>query len=219
MNFDYLFFMIRNIVFDFGGVIAPIDREKAVEAFEKLGLADADRCLDKYHQTGIFQELEEGRIDAAAFQQKLGEMCGRPLEWEETRQAWMGFFTGVDSAMLECLEELRRRYRLFVLSNTNPYVMDWACSEHFSARRKPLTAYFDKLYLSYQIGVTKPDEHIFRYMIDDSGMEPSETLFVDDGGDNVAAGKKMGFVTYQPANGEDWRDALHTILSEKPYKF
>ena len=71
-------------------------------------------------------------------------------------------FTGVDEAMLECLEELRRRYRLYVLSNTNPYVMDWACSEEFSARRKPLNAYFDKLYLSYQLGVLKPDERIFQ---------------------------------------------------------
>ena len=45
--------MIKNIVFDFGGVIVDIDRDKAVQAFIKLGLADADTRLDKYHQTGI----------------------------------------------------------------------------------------------------------------------------------------------------------------------
>lgn len=209
--------MVRNIVFDFGGVIAPISREKAVEAFVRLGLADADRRLDKYHQTGLFQELEEGKLDADAFRQKLGELCGRTLGWEETQQAWLGFFTGVDGAILECIEQLHRRYRLYVLSNTNPYVMGWARSEAFSAARKPLDAYFDKLYLSYEIGVTKPDERIFRFMIDDSGMKPSETLFVDDGASNVEAGRKLGFMTYRPENGEDWRDALQTILAEKPY--
>ena len=47
--------MIKNIVFDFGGVIADIDRDKAVQAFVKLGLKDAETRLDKYHQTGIFQ--------------------------------------------------------------------------------------------------------------------------------------------------------------------
>lgn len=210
--------MIRNIVFDFGGVIAPISREKAVEAFVWLGLADADSRLDKYHQTGIFQELEEGMIDTACFQKRLGELCGRTLDWEETQQAWMGFFTGVDEAILECLEQLRRRYRLYVLSNTNPYVMGWACSERFSPQGKPLDAYFDKLYLSYRIGVTKPDERIFRYMIEDSGVVPSETLFVDDGASNVEAGKRAGFLTYCPANGEDWRDALGAVLSENPYR-
>ncbi len=213
-NVNFQQTMIKNILFDFGGVIAPIDREKAIEAFVRLGLADADQRLDKYHQTGIFQELEEGAIDAQTFQDKLGVLCGRKLEWEETRQAWLGFFTGVDEAMLECLEELRRRYRLYVLSNTNPYVMDWACSEEFSARRKPLNAYFDKLYLSYQLGVLKPDERIFRMVVEDSGIVPSETLFVDDGASNIAAGHKAGFVTYQPENGEDWRDAFQTLLKD-----
>ncbi len=54
--------MIRNIIFDFGGVIAPIDRDHAVQAFIRLGLKDADSRLDKYHQTGIFQQLEEGTL-------------------------------------------------------------------------------------------------------------------------------------------------------------
>lgn len=206
--------MIRNIVFDFGGVIAPINREKAVKAFTEIGLADADSLLDKYHQTGIFQELEEGAIGTADFQQKLGELCGRVLSWKETQQAWLGFFTEVNGALLECLEQLRPNYRLYVLSNTNPYVMGWACSEDFSPRHKPLDAYFDKLYLSYRIGVTKPDKLIFQRMIDDSGIVPSETLFVDDGTTNIETGRGMGFLTYQPANGEDWREALRTILWE-----
>lgn len=64
--------MIKNIVFDFGGVIADIDRDKAVQAFVKLGLKDAETRLDKYHQTGIFQELEEGKLSADGFREKLG---------------------------------------------------------------------------------------------------------------------------------------------------
>ena len=69
--------MIKNIVFDFGGVIVDIDRDKAVQAFIKLGLADADTRLDKYHQTGIFQELEEGKLSADEFRKQLGNLCGR----------------------------------------------------------------------------------------------------------------------------------------------
>ena len=80
--------MVKNIVFDFGGVIADIDRDKAVQAFIKLGLKDAETRLDKYHQTGIFQELEEGKLTAEGFRDKLGELCRRELTMEETRQAW-----------------------------------------------------------------------------------------------------------------------------------
>lgn len=206
--------MITNLIFDFGGVIAPISREKAVEAFARLGLADADQRLDKYHQTGIFQELEEGKISPDCFQQKLGELCGHTPDWKETRQAWMGYFTGLDERLLDCLKELRKRYKLFVLSNTNPYVMDWACSPEFSSKGKSLTEYFDKLYLSYQIGVTKPDRRIFDYLIADAGIDPAESLFVDDGPGNVQAAHALGFQTYCPRNDEDWRDALAALLQK-----
>lgn len=88
--------MIKNIVFDFGGVIADISREQAVKAFIRLGVKDADRILDKYHQTGIFQELEEGSLTEEAYRNELGKLCGRTLSWEEVQQAWLGFITGVD---------------------------------------------------------------------------------------------------------------------------
>lgn len=205
--------MIKNIVFDFGGVIADIDREQAVQAFIRLGVKDADRILDKYHQTGIFQELEEGTLTEEAYRNELGKLCGRTLSWEEVQQAWLGFFTGIDVRKLHYLETLRREgYKLYVLSNTNPYVMGWACSEHFSSEGKPLTAYFEKLYLSYQIGCTKPDRRIFEFMLTDSKMQPEETLFVDDGASNIAAGRELGMYTFQPKNGSDWRDELAKLL-------
>lgn len=120
--------MIKNIVFDFGGVIVDIDRDKAVQAFIKLGLADADTRLDKYHQTGIFQELEEGKLSADEFRKQLGDLCGRELTMEETKQAWLGFFNEVDLRKLDYIMELRKSYHVYLLSNTNPFVMSWACS-------------------------------------------------------------------------------------------
>lgn len=100
--------MIRNIIFDFGGVIAPIDRDRAVQAFIRLGLKDADSRLDKYHQTGIFQQLEEGTLTEQEFRETLGQLCGRPLTFEEVKEAWMGFFSGVDERILTLLEEDRK---------------------------------------------------------------------------------------------------------------
>ena len=81
--------------------IVDIDRDKAVQAFIKLGLTDADSRLDKYHQTGIFQELEEGKLSADEFRKQLGDLCGRELTMEETKQAWLGFFNEVDLRKLK----------------------------------------------------------------------------------------------------------------------
>ncbi|WP_455587788.1 HAD family hydrolase [Bacteroides sp.] len=203
--------MIKNVVFDFGGVIADIDRDQAVQAFIKLGLKDAETRLDKYHQTGIFQDLEEGKLSADGFRERLGELCGRKLTAEETKQAWLGFFSGVDVRKLDYMLELRKKYHVYILSNTNPYVMSWACSPEFSSRGKSLADYCDKLYLSYQIGCTKPEPEIFHFMLEDSGMIPSETLFVDDGASNIRVGKELGMHTFQPENGADWREELSLI--------
>lgn len=204
--------MIKNLVFDFGGVIVDIDRDKAVQAFIKIGLADADTRLDKYHQTGIFQDLEEGKLTADEFRKELGELCGRELSYAETRQAWLGFVDEVNLDKVDYVMELRKSYRVYILSNTNPYVMSWACSTEFTPRQIPLNDYCDKMYLSYQMGHTKPAREIFDLMIADSGLLPAETLFIDDGASNVQIGQELGFQTFQPINGTDWREELNAIL-------
>lgn len=204
--------MIKTLIFDFGGVIATLSRENAVAAFAHLGLTDADTRLDKYHQSGIFQELEEGKLDEAGFRAELGRLCGRELTFEEVKSAWLGFFVEVPTAILDYLETLKKRYRILILSNTNPYVMSWACSADFSPSGKSLTDYADRLYLSYQIGYTKPAPEIFKHLITAEGLRPEEALFVDDGASNIARGEELGFQTFCPANGSDWRADLATRL-------
>ena len=204
--------MIKNIVFDFGGVIADISRDKAVQAFFKIGLKDAEIRLDKYHQTGIFQELEEGKLSVDEFRKELSKLCSRELTIEEVQQAWMGFITGIDIRKLDYILELKKSYRIYILSNTNPYVMSWACSPQFSSQGKSLADYCEKLYLSYQIGYTKPEPEIFNFMIKDSKITPSETMFVDDGSVNIGIGIKLGFYTFQPQNDTDWREELTQLL-------
>ena len=88
--------------------------------------------------------------------------------------------------------------------------MSWACSPDFSSKKKPLNDYCDKLYLSYQVGHTKPAPEIFEFMVNDCNIIPSETLFVDDGKNNIVVGQELGFHTYQPLNGEDWEEGRRT---------
>ncbi len=207
--------MIKNLVFDFGGVIVDISRERAVEAFRRLGLKDAGTRLDSYHQTGIFQALEEGKMDADEFRLELGRLCGRALTPEEVLQGWMGFMLQVDIRRIAYLQTLRPAYRLLVLSNTNPFIMSWARSAAFSPEGKPLDAYFDGLYLSYKVGCMKPSAGIFNYMLAHEGIRPEETLFVDDGRRNVEAAEALGMQTLLAVNGEDWTGALAARLAKE----
>jgi putative hydrolase of the HAD superfamily len=196
---------IKNIVFDLGGVIITLERSEAVRRFKEAGLGNAEELLDAYHQKGIFLELEEGKLSQEEFYDAVRKEAGKFIPNEAIDYGWLGFLKEVPVYKLTMLEELRKNYNLYLLSNTNPVVMAWAFSSAFSPEGKSIEKYFDKLYLSYQIGCTKPSPLIFDYMFNDSGILPAETLFIDDGSANVAIGEKLGMKTYQPENGEDFR--------------
>ncbi|WP_075558432.1 HAD family hydrolase [Parabacteroides timonensis] len=206
---------IKNIVFDLGGVLIDLSHDQAVRRFEEIGVVDAAQLLDPYEQKGIFLEVENGTITADEYCQKLREHTGKDLSYEEIKHAWLGFIVDVPQYKLGHLLKLREHYNVYLLSNTNPIIQEgWARTDQFSAAGRPIGDYFDKMYTSYEVGVTKPDRKIFDYMIADSGLIPSETLFVDDAKSNVEVGRNLGFQAYQPANGEDWREAVDKILNQ-----
>ncbi len=205
--------MIKNLVFDFGGVIVDFEFSRALAAFERVGLKNPTEYLDSFHQRGFFMELESGRIGADAFVRRLSECAEREVSYAEAREAWLGFFLmPVPPERLACLEELRRDYRLYVLSNTNPFVMDWARSSEFSPAGKPLDAYFDKLYLSYEMKCMKPAREIFDRMASDAQLIPAETLYIDDSAANAAAGAALGYRTLCPESNADWREELRRMI-------
>lgn len=205
--------VIRNIVFDLGGVIMTLDPAEALRRFKALGLSDAERYLDSYTQSGIFGNLEEGKITAEDFRSKLSSLTGHELTFDECKHAWLGYRKDVPQRNLDLLKELRAKgYRLILLSNTNPFMMDWALSCEFDGKGSSLNDYFDALYLSYRLGIMKPAPDFFRQVLDNENILPEETLFVDDGPRNVEAAGKLGFMTMCPDNGSDWTGELRSLL-------
>jgi len=205
--------MIKNIVFDLGGVVITLDQDQAIRRFEELGLADARQRLDAYTQSGIFGDLERGTIDAETFRVELGKLVGRDVSYDECCYAWQGYAREVPQRNLDCLLRLRSEgYHVILLSNTNPYMMEWVSSSEFDGQGHPVEYYMDACYLSFQQKVMKPDPLIFRKMLMGEQILPEETLFVDDGARNVAAASQMGMFTYCPENGADWTKAIYEIL-------
>ncbi len=207
--------MIKNIAFDFGGVLFDLDYEGAIKTFKKIGLADADQRLDRYHQRGIFEELEMGHITPDDFRHQLEPLCHRTLTHDDVLSAWLGYVGApMDERKLQYLEELRARgYRTFLLSNTNAFVQSWAESPAFSASGRPLSDYLEKCYCSFEVGIMKPAPEIFRYMLDDAGIKPEETLFLDDSPANIAAASQQGIKTFLVEKNADWREDVERLLA------
>ncbi len=205
--------MIKNILFDLGGVIVTLDPAQAVARFEEIGLKDAAQRLDTYTQSGIFGELEQGAIDAGQFRAGLSELAGREVTEDECRYAWTGYIKEVPARNLDALLRLRSEgYRVVLVSNTNPFMMSWALSDAFDGHGHPLSYYMDSMYMSYRLGVMKPDAEFFRRVVAAEGINPAETLFVDDGRRNVEAAAHLGMRTFCPVNGADWTQDIYGYL-------
>ena len=207
--------MIRTIIFDLGGVVITLDPQQAVDRFMALGLADAEKRLDSYTQSGIFGDLEHGLISAEDFRRELSVLVGHEVTHEECAYAWQGYAKEVPQRNLETLEKLRQEgYRVLLLSNTNSYMMEWAESPAFDGKGHPVSYYFDHCYLSYQMKLMKPSEDIFRAVLRNEKTFASECLFVDDGARNVATASQLGMFTFCPENGADWTKDIWEKVKE-----
>ena len=203
---------IRNIAFDLGGVVLALSYEKAIRMFEEIGLKDARQRLDAFEQKGIFGDLESGRISTEDFRRELSLLIGKELTMDDCYQAWHGYVDYVPKQNLEAILSLRSLgYKVCLLSNTNPFMMQWA-DKDFDGEGHPIGYFFDALYLSYECKVMKPRREIFEMMLKGQQALPEETLFVDDGPRNVEAAKALGMQTLCPQNNDDWTAALETML-------
>ena len=205
--------MIRNILFDLGGVIMTICQDEAIKRFKSIGLKNVENYLNPYTQTDIFGDIEEGKISAEQFREKLSELIGKEVTYEECKFAWLGYRQDVPLRNLDILRKLKvQGYKLILLSNTNPFMMSWGLSGEFDGNGNSLESYFDSLYLSYKLGVMKPNKKIFQYIIDNEKIQPGASLFIDDGERNINAARLLGFKTLCPINGEDWTKELIELL-------
>ena len=204
--------MIKNVIFDMGGVIVDLYRDRAARYFRDIGVSDADNFVGSYHHKGIFIDFENGKINTPEFCRLLCKHTGKNIQREDIEDAWRSIIEPPPEYKLDYLQELSKGFKVFMLSNNNPIIMDWACAPGFTESGNALSDYFDKLYLSYQMKCTKPDPKIFKMMIEDSGINPSESLFIDDSKRNIDAAKECGLQTCLVQNGSDWRDDVSLML-------
>lgn len=204
---------IKNIAFDLGGVVIALSYEQAVRRFEEIGLKDARQHLDAFHQRGIFGDLERGIITTEEFRIELGKLIGREVTYDECLYAWHGYVEYVPQKNLQMLLKLRQLgYKVCLLSNTNPFMMQWAMSNEFDGNGHSMDYYFDNLYLSYKYKYMKPSPEIFKIMLEGQQSSAEETLFIDDGQKNIEAAKELGMKTLFPENNEDWTQPLAKLL-------
>lgn len=186
-----------------------LDRDRCVRAFERLGMKDADDFLGVYGQKGAFLALESGEIDADEFHAQVRPMIDREnVSDEEIDAAFNEFLIGIPVHRLESLRELRRDYKVYLLSNTNPIMVNGKIAEEFRREGREMADYFDGIFTSYEAKCCKPGKAIFDYTEKVGGLNPSETLFFDDSQSNVDAARSYGFNSVLVRPGDEFTTLL-----------
>lgn len=197
---------IKNIIFDFGGVLVDLEPQACLDAFAALGLPQVADYLTPWGHKGPFGQVENGDIEIADFSEEIRRIFHIRLTDKQIEDAWAAFLLHTPLNKIRMVHELSKKYRVFLLSNTNPIHIKKL--QEFEEVGYPVKECFEKLYLSYEIGLSKPGKKIFEYVLKDAGIKADETLLVDDSQDNCKTAAELGFKTFQPMPFEDFTGEL-----------
>jgi len=188
---------IKNIIFDLGGVLLDLDFESSINQFRKLGIPDIEDLYNIPDHYPFFKEFEKGLISPEDLRNAIRNVTGNNTSDDEIDYAWNIVSAGFAKEAIETVRKLNRRYRLFLLSNTNAlhevYYNNQLHQEHGV---KNLTELFEKVYYSHDLHMRKPDAEIFEFVLSDSELVPNETLFIDDTAVHLETASSLGMNTY-----------------------
>ena len=199
---------INNLIFDLGGVILNIAPERTVQKMKQLGIANFEQLYSQLKQNETFDLLEKGEISEDQFVEEILKHVHKPIEKESIIDAWNELLLDFPQERIELLDKLNKstRFRTFLLSNTNAIHKKLYNQDLFNQFSKRLEDLFETAYFSHEIAMRKPDDEIFKYVLDNEKLDPSETLFIDDSADNIAAASALGIKTFHINDGASITD-------------
>lgn len=187
---------IRHIIFDLGGVLLNLDYNLTEKAFTEAGITNFNELYSQLQQTPVFDDFETGRIGRDAFVEAMQQASPVPLTAEQVCNAWNAMLLDFPLRRLQLLQQLRLHYDLILLSNTNEVHEEAFNAILMAAHGLPgIGVLFDKVYLSHRVGMRKPSKGIFELILEENGLKPEHTLFIDDSPQHIEGAKAAGIQT------------------------
>jgi len=194
---------IKNIIFDLGGVLLNIDYKRTVDAFGKLGLLNPDKAFTKEYQSDIFQKLEKGTTSELDFLHEISALMPG-ISNDQIIKAWCAILGDFPPSRYDMLKKLHKKYRLFILSNTNiihQKAFEKTIDSDFGW--KNFSGMFEAICYSHDLGCRKPDKEIFSMVLEKYNLIPQETLFIDDTEAHTLGAKETNIIVHHLKTHEE----------------
>ncbi len=193
---------IKAIIFDLGAVILNINYQNTIDAFLKLGVKNTSTFYSKKVQTNLFNQIETGEITAEKFLSELQKETNN-ASINQVSEAWNAMLLDLPENRLAVIQSLKKEYSIYLLSNTNTIHVDAFKKKIGKEKWIKFCNLFDKMYLSHEVGLRKPNTAIFEYILEEQNLKPEEVFFIDDSTEHIEGANKLGIKTYHLKNGEE----------------
>lgn len=203
---------IRNIIFDLGGVLLNIDPMKTIDAFGKLGMEQlvGDKGLTYDHD--IFYMMEQGKVTPNEFREGVLGLLPHRVSFQQIDDAWTAMLLDFPTIRVELLKSLRKDFGIYLFSNTNAIHVERFHSNFRNQHGFEVSALFEKDFYSNEIGYRKPSPESFQEIIRLSGINPEESLFIDDSLPNVESAIACGLKGYWLEPGQKVEEIFKEYL-------
>ena len=211
---------IKNIIFDFGGVICDLDISRTEKKFKEFGPLKPTANISKEDSSLRFEilvgQFEKGAITSGEFREIIKHNYEKSPTDAAIDETWNALLVGIPEQRIRLLEDIRNHYRIFLLSNSNEihykhYLLDFK----EKSGHHEFNDLFEKTYFSFQIHLSKPGKEIFEFVLKDSRLNPAQTLFIDDTIKHIETARDLGINGYHLniKNGERVLD----LFEDKPF--
>jgi len=194
---------IRNIIFDLGGVLLNINPLLSLNAFSEMNGIAPEELHKRLASEKIFEKFDTGSLSPDEFRSDLCRIMGKKTSDDEIDHAWNLLLLDFPAERVKLLQKLRKNYRIYLLSNTNIIHYRHYTKEFFDTHGVEMPELFDKLFLSYEIGMHKPDTGIYSFVLEKEGLNAAECLFIDDSLLNTEAAGRSGIHTINITEAHD----------------
>ena len=197
---------IRAVIFDFGGVLVRTENERLRRDWEqKLNITQGE-LANLIFESDISVKATLGLATESAIWENLAKKLD--IDSDKLAELRSDFWKNdnLDEILVQYVLSLRDRYTTCILSNA------WTDARRLFIDIFHLDRVFDKMFISAEIGLAKPDQRIYEYVASALKIRTGEIIFVDDNSENIAGANNAGMHAIQFFETRKLLEELQTLL-------
>jgi glucose-1-phosphatase len=197
---------IKAIIFDLGKVVFDLSFERVFESWAVSSGMDVAVIKDKFLFDEVFEKFERNEISPGQFRSLISHRLGMQLTDEEFDKGWCNLYLDPYEGVDNLLKNLKQNYKLVALTNTNA-IHNAIWRDKYAEQLQ----HFEEIFSSHELGVRKPEDRIYKIVMDYLNLLPEQTLFLDDNIDNVNGAAYMGIISIVVSTQDQMREDFRRL--------